>query len=167
MMADYFRTLARYNAWANKRLYEACAGLPDAEYRKPRQAFFGSLHGTLNHIMVGDRVWLGRIEGKPSGVRSLDQILYDDLASLRAAREAEDERIKSTVAPLSDADLGKILRYRTLAHPQTEMATPLHLVFGHMFNHETHHRGQAHCLLSQAGVSPPPLDLIFYLRDGG
>jgi len=167
MMADYFRTLARYNAWANKRLYDACAALPDAAYRKPRQAFFGSLHGTLNHLMVGDRVWLGRIEGKPSGVTSLNQILYDDLGTLRAAREAEDERIKSIVAPLSDADLGKVLRYRTLVNPQTEMATPLHLVFGHMFNHQTQPRGQAHCLLSQAGVSPPPLDLIFYLRDAG
>lgn len=167
MMADYFRTLGQYNGWANRRLYDACAALPDVEYRKSRQAFFGSLHGTLNHIMVGDRIWLGRIEGKPWGVKSLDQVLYDDMAGLRAAREGDDERIRSIVARLSDADLGKVVSYRTVSSPQTEMATPLHLVLGHMFNHQTHHRGQAHCLLSQAGVSPPPLDLIFYLRDEG
>lgn len=165
MMADYFRTLARYNRWANGRLYAACAALPDAEYRKDRKAFFGSLHGTLNHILVGDRIWLGRITGSASGVSSLDQILFDDFAGLRAAREAEDARIEATVAPLTDVSLGQVLRYRTMAAPQKDMATPLHIVLGHMFNHATHHRGQAHALLSQAGVSPPALDLIFYMRD--
>jgi uncharacterized damage-inducible protein DinB len=165
MMADYFRTLARYNRWANRRLYEASATLSEAEYRKDRKAFFGSLHGTLNHIMVGDRVWLGRITGEPSGIKSLDQILYDDLQSLRAAREAEDARIERIVEPLSDGDFSRVLRYRTIASPQTDMATPLTIVFGHMFNHQTHHRGQAHALLSQAGLSPPSLDMIVYVRD--
>ena len=165
MMADYFRTLAAYTAWANRRLYDACAALPEAEYRKDRKAFFGSLHGTLNHILVGDRIWLGRITGEPAAIKSLDQILYDDFAALRAARETEDARMATIIAPLSDADLGQVLSYKTLSAPQTDMATPLHLVLGHMFNHATHHRGQAHGLLSQAGVAPPSLDLIFYLRD--
>ena len=165
MMADYFRTLAAYTAWANRRLYDACATLPEAEYRKDRKAFFGSLHGTLNHILVGDRIWLGRITGEPIAIKSLDQILFDDFGALRAAREAEDARMASVVAPFSDADLGRLLRYKTLSAPQAEMSTPLHLVLGHMFNHATHHRGQAHGLLSQAGVAPPSLDLIFYLRD--
>ena len=165
MMAEYFRTLARYNAWANCRLYDACAGLSEADYRKARPVFFGSIHGTLNHILVGDRVWMGRIEGVPSGVSALDQILHDDLASLRAAREAEDARIIAYTARLADDDIAKTLRYRTLSQPQTDMETPLILVLGHMFNHETHHRGHAHSLLSQTTVAPPALDLIFYLRD--
>lgn len=165
MMADYFRTLARYNTWANGRLYAACATLSDAEYRKDRKAFFGSLHGTLNHILVGDRIWLGRITGSPSGVSSLDQILFDDVASLRAARETEDARIEAVVAPWTDADFRRTVRYRTIASPQKDMATPLDIVLGHMFNHATHHRGQAHALLSQAGASPPALDLVFYMRD--
>jgi uncharacterized damage-inducible protein DinB len=125
------------------------------------------LHGTLNHIMVGDRVWLGRITGEPSGVTALSQILFDDLPALSAAREADDTRIEAAVEPLGDADLSRVVRYRTISAPQTEMATPLHFVLGHLFNHATHHRGQAHALLSQTAVPPPPLDLIFYLRDAG
>jgi len=165
MMADYFRRLARYNRWANRRLYDAAATVAEAEYRKDRKAFFGSLHGTLNHIMVGDRVWLARITGEPSGIRSLDEILYDEFASLRTAREAEDSRIEAVTEPMTDADMARIVRYRMVSAPQSDMATPMDIVLGHMFNHATHHRGQAHTLLSQAGLSPPQLDLIFYVRD--
>jgi uncharacterized damage-inducible protein DinB len=165
MMAEYFRTIARYNAWANRRLYDACARLSEAEYRKERAAFFRSIHGTLNHGMVGDRVWMARIEGVSSGVTALDQILHDDLPSLRAAREKEDARIIAFLAPLGDDEIGRMVRYRTMSQPQTDMATPLSLVLGHMFNHATHHRGQVHGLLSQTEVAPPPLDLVFYLRD--
>ena len=116
--------------------------------------------------MVGDRLWLGRLEGAPSGVTTLNQTLYDDFASLRAAREAEDARITAFTQRLTDADLAGVLRYRTMALPQTDMATPLNLVLRHMFNHRTHHRGHAHSLLSQTYIPPPSLDLIFYLRDG-
>ena len=93
MKLDYFRSFARYNQWANRRLYGACAGLPEAEYMKPRASFFGSLHATLNHILVGDRVWMGRLTGHDPGIRALDQMLYGDLAGLRVAREAEDAQI--------------------------------------------------------------------------
>src|SRR5689334_23382665 len=72
----YFSTLARYNAWANRRLYDAVAMLPEAEYMKSRPAFFHSIHGTLNHILVGDRIWLARIEEKPPPKLAHDQILY-------------------------------------------------------------------------------------------
>jgi uncharacterized damage-inducible protein DinB len=162
---DYFRTLARYNAWANARLYDAAAGLPDAAYRAPRgAAYFGSLHGTLNHILVGDRLWLGRIEGVPSGIDRLDAILYDDLPSLRAAREAEDRRIRDRLARTTEAGLAGVLRYRTIVGPE-DRETSLALVWGHVFNHQTHHRGQAHALIKEAGREPPPLDLIFYLRE--
>jgi len=165
MTAEYFLTLARYNAWANWRLYAACAELKEAEYRKQRPAFFRSIHGTLNHGLVGDRVWMGRIEGVPSGVAALDQILHDDFASLREAREAEDARIVDHVGALEDGDLARVVRYRTVSQPQTDMATRLDLVLGHMFNHATHHRGQVHDQLSQTAMPPPPLDLILYLRD--
>jgi len=88
MGESYFLTLARYNAWANRRLYDACAALPEAEYMKSRPAFFGSIHGTLNHLLVGDRIWLARIEHKPNPKLTLDQILYGDLVALRVARQA-------------------------------------------------------------------------------
>ncbi len=165
-MADYFRTLARYNNWANRRLFDACASLKAAEYRKARPVFFGSIHGTLNHLLVGDRIWLGRLEGVPSGITALNQTLYNDFTNLRTAREAEDARITAFTARLTDADLLGVLRYRTMALPQSEMATPLNLVLGHLFNHQIHHRGHAHSLLSQTDIPPPSLDLIFYLRDG-
>lgn len=161
---DYFRTLARYNQWANRRLYEACAGLPDAEYMKPRAAFFGSLHGTLNHNLVGDRLWMGRITGHESGIKALDQILYGDFAGLHVAREAEDAQIIQVIDAMDEPTLNTTLRYRTIVGDSL-MATPMRLVLGHLFNHGTHHRGQAHCLLSQTAVAPPPLDLIVYLRE--
>ena len=159
---DHFRTFAAYNRWANARLYDACAALPDAEYRRPRGAFFASIHGTLNHILVADRIWMGRIEGADSGIASLDTILHDDLAALRVAREEEDARIAGMVDGLDAARLAGDLHYANLAGtPQT---TPLGQVLAHVFNHQTHHRGQAHDLLHQAAGGAPELDLIYYLR---
>jgi uncharacterized damage-inducible protein DinB len=161
---DYFRTLARYNRWANRKLYAAVGELPEAEYMKPRQAFFGSIHGTLNHNLVGDRLWMGRITGHDSGIRALDQILYGDFAGLRVAREAEDAQIINAIDAMDEPTLNTTLRYRTIIGDET-MATPMRLVLAHLFNHATHHRGQAHGLLSQTSAPPPPLDLIFYLRE--
>src|SRR5438552_17139554 len=88
----YYSTFARYNAWANARLYGACARLPESEYLKPRASFFGSIHATLNHLMVADRIWLGRIEGRPEKL-ALSQILYGDFTALQVARVAEDDRL--------------------------------------------------------------------------
>lgn len=164
MKLDYFRTFARYNQWANRRLYNACAGLPEAEYMKQRPSFFGSLHATLNHILVGDRVWMGRITGHPSpDIRALNQILYGELTGLRVAREAEDAQIINVVDAMDEPTLNTTLRYKSMAGEAQQ--TPMRFVLAHLFNHQTHHRGQAHGLLSQTGVTPPPLDLIYYLRE--
>jgi uncharacterized damage-inducible protein DinB len=158
----YFTTLARYNQWANRRLYDACAALDDDAYRAPRPAFFGSIHATLNHIMVGDRIWTGRIAGTSPADLRLDQILYDDLPSLAAARGAADAELIALVAGLAPETLDGALSYSNLAGQPFE--TPLRLVLGHLFNHQTHHRGQVHDQLSQTKVAPPPLDLIYFLR---
>ena len=163
MTPDHFRTFARYNAWANDRLYAACALLPDVEFRAPRQAFFGSIMATLNHILVGDRAWLGRLEGVPSGITRLDEILFEDLAELTRARVAEDDRIRTLVDGLNAEALEHEVVYRTMAG--VEHRTPTPWVLSHLFNHQTHHRGQVHALLSQTTVKPPPLDLIFFLRE--
>jgi uncharacterized damage-inducible protein DinB len=162
-MADrYFLTLAGYNAWANERLYDACAQLPEDEYMKPRLAFFGSIHGTLNHLLVADRVWLARLEHKPPPKVTIDQILYGDLVALRVARGAEDEHIVNVVGDISARALDQPLAYANMAGERQR--TVLRFVLGHFFNHQTHHRGQVHGLLSQTEVAPPPLDLIYYLR---
>src|SRR5215210_2254835 len=109
----HLRMLARYNALANRRLYESCARLGDAERKRERPAFFGSIHGTLNHIMVGDRIWLARFGGEEVPSTNLDAILYEDFGELWEAREAEDARIEEFVAGLDQGFLGKTIRYVT------------------------------------------------------
>jgi uncharacterized damage-inducible protein DinB len=163
MDADYFRMLARYNRWANRRLYEACGRLSREEFAKPRAAFFGSLKGTLNHLVVGDRAWLDRLEGSSSIIHSYDQEMAADFESLARVRIELDERLIALVDDLGPDELSATLYYKTIAGSHAE--TPTHLVLAHLFNHQTHHRGQAHDQLSQTAVPPPPLDLIYYLRE--
>ena len=167
MIARY-RMFATYNAWCNARLYDAAARLDDAGYRADRGAFFKSLHGTLNHLLVGDRIWMARFTGAGEIPKSLDVILYDDFARLRAARVAEDGRIKRYIFSLSDADLAGTIRFRTFVSPQ-EVEQPLAPALDHFFNHQTHHRGQAHALLSAAigNDATPSFDLIIYQRESG
>ena len=161
---DYFRQLAQYNARANWRLYAACARLDDAERRKPRPCFFGSIHATLNHILVADRTWLARLTGAEHGIVNLDHELYADFEELRAARVTEDERLICLVGSYDEAELAD-----TLCYVSTEgevKRKPMAQVLGHLFNHQTHHRGQVHALLSDTGVPPPPLDLSYLLWAG-
>ena len=161
---DYFRTFGRYNRWANQRLYAACARLSEAEYLKRRPAFFGSIHATLNHILVGDRLWLGRFTGHPdTRIKALDQILYPEFAGLRVAREAEDAAILNFVDGLDEPTLNSTLRYKSMEGES--LAFPTRLLVGHYLNHQTHHRGQVHGLLSQTSVKPPELDLLYYLLE--
>jgi uncharacterized damage-inducible protein DinB len=162
MNSGYFHRFARYNAWANRRLYDACAALSPADYRAQRPSFFGSINATLNHILVGDRVWMARFEGVPSGIARLDEILHAELADLRAARESEDARILGFVSGIGEDALSGTLRYRNMAGESQE--TPLTWTLAHFFNHQTHHRGQVHDMLSGTPVAPPSLDLIYFLR---
>lgn len=159
---EYFRTFALYNRWANTRLYDACAQLDDAERRQDRKAFFGSIHNTLNHLLVGDRVWMGRFTGVDSGIRKLDEIPFDDFAALRQARVAEDDRIQDYVDGCGGAALAAALAFKSM--DGTASAMPLNVVLGHFFNHQTHHRGQVHAMLTQTAVAAPSLDLIYFLR---
>jgi uncharacterized damage-inducible protein DinB len=167
MMLAHLRRMARYNRWANRRLYAACAALPAAEYHKPRPAFFGSIHGTLNHLLIGDRIWVARIEGRPNPKVRLDDQPCPSLETLEVERAAEDERMIRLVDGYpDDAAVGRSVRYRMITQPD-EVEMSLHLCWLNLFNHETHHRGQVHDQLSQTRVAPPPLDLVFYLREVG
>jgi uncharacterized damage-inducible protein DinB len=165
-MKRHFRMMAAYNKWANARIYPASAGLPDADYRADRGAFFGSVHRTLNHILVGDRIWMHRFTGTGETYSELDIVLYDDLQALSAARMAEDERIIGWVGGLSGEDLDGTFSYRTISRP-ADITQPLAPALSHFFNHQTHHRGQVHALLSGLGVDPPSLDLIMFQRESG
>jgi uncharacterized damage-inducible protein DinB len=163
-MKAHFRRMAAYNRWANARLYEAVGTLPAAEIAAPRSGFFPSLLKTLNHLLVGDTVWMSRLDGDGHhGIAGLDQVLHRDLAALRAARAAMDDRIVAFVDRLAPPRLSEDLVYRTVAGDP--MKTQVAQVLAHFFNHQTHHRGQAHAMLSDAKVSPPVLDLIYFLRD--
>ncbi len=162
-MKPHFDTLARYNAWANRRLYKAAAALSDAEYRADRGAFFRSMHGTLNHLLVTDRVWMQRITGTGDAPDRLDAVLFEELPTLREAREAEDRRIVDHVEGLSEADLAGVIRYRRVTTPEV-FEQPLAPALAHLFNHQTHHRGQAHAILTGLGQPGPVLDLLFYQR---
>jgi uncharacterized damage-inducible protein DinB len=165
-MKPLFQMLAAYNAWANERLHDAAARIPDAEYRRDRGAFFGSLHGTLNHLLLGDRIWMHRFTGEGDEPKELDAILYEDFAELCAVRRAEDARIVDYVAGLSEKDLAGTIRYRSTRSPAQieQLLAPLLL---HFFNHQTHHRGQAHCLLTEITGEAPSFDLLVYQRQTG
>ncbi|CCQ72704.1 DinB family protein [Magnetospira sp. QH-2] len=162
-MQDYFVTLARYNAWANARLCNACADLPREEITKERQAFFGSILGTLNHLLVGEKIWLARLEAMDSGISRLDETLHSEFVDLRQAREEQDRLLITYTENLTDDILAGDVRYR--ATSGEEMHTPVKFVLAHLFNHGTHHRGQVHDMLTQVPSVPPPLDLIYYLRE--
>ena len=118
-MKTRYVMFAGYNAWANERLYDAAAHLSDADYRADRGAFFKSMHGTLNHLVVADRIWMHRFTGTGDAPTQLNAILYDDFAALREARRAEDKRIVSYIDGLSEADFAGRLRYRTITNPAT------------------------------------------------
>jgi uncharacterized damage-inducible protein DinB len=164
MMLEHLRRMARYNQWANRRLCAACGELDPAAYEQARPAFFGSIHGTLNHLLVADRLWLARIEGLPPPALKLDDRPCASLGELREAREIEDARIVRLTEGLDEQRLATTVHYRLVTRPEAA-ATPMHLCWLHLFNHQTHHRGQVHDQLSQTEVAPPPLDLIFYLRE--
>ena len=161
-LLEAFGRLALYNLLANQRLYEACAALPDDERKRRRRAFFGSIHGTLNHVMVGDRIWLARFAGQSVPSSGLDAILYEDFEELSHARSVEDARIVAFANSLSAVRLDETVTYVNNAGQRHE--DPLSLLVLHMFNHQTHHRGQVHDMLSQTGVPPPSLDLHRVLR---
>jgi uncharacterized damage-inducible protein DinB len=161
-LLEHFTMLALYNKLANQRLYDACAQLSDQERTLPRRAFFGSIHGTLNHIMVGDRIWMARFAGLEAPSTGLDAILFESFDELRIARQAEDERIEGFVAGLTSQALKRSITY--VNNQGRRLTDPTDLLLTHFFNHQTHHRGQVHDQLSQTKVPPPVLDLHRILR---
>jgi len=169
-LIEHFQILARYNTLANRKLYAACSQLDDSERKQLRPAFFKSIHGTLNHILVGDRrkaarklrIWLGRFAEAEVPSTGLDQILHEDSDQLQAARVQTDKQIEVFAANLTEAFLARSLSYRN--HQGHLHCDPVSLAVAHFFNHQTHHRGQIHDLLSQTRIAPPSLDLHRVIR---
>lgn len=158
-MRDYFTLMAGYNAWANARLLDACEALPPGAFTAERGGFFGSIAGTLNHLLVTDRIWTARLAGTPLPSYGLDTLLFTDLAELRAARTAEDAALVAYIAGLADQACAGEFRWTRKADG-VEVVGPLWKTLAHLFNHQTHHRGQAHAMLTAAGAKPDDTDLM-------
>jgi len=161
--ADHCRMFAHYNAWANTRVYEAAARLSDQQYRADRGAFFKSVHGTLNHLLVTDRIWMQRFTGEGDAPNRLDAILFEAFDELRAAREAEDRRIVRFAEGLDDRRIQGTIKYRRVSSPE-QFEQALAPALAHWFNHQTHHRGQVHALLTGLLGQAPELDLLYFQR---
>lgn len=172
---DYVVAMAKYNEWMNEKLYATAAGLSADELAMERNAFFGSIIGTLNHIVVGDTIWLKRFATHPSGHASLDPVrelpnpaalderVFSTLDELRARRTMLDTVMRRWAAELSEADLMHVLIYRNMkGAPARKLFAGLLVTF---FNHQTHHRGQATTLLSQSGKDVGVTDFVALLSE--
>jgi uncharacterized damage-inducible protein DinB len=166
MIKPLITMMAAYNRWANHRLYGAAAAVSERDYRADRGAFFGSLHGTLNHLLLGDLIWMQRLTGEGDAPSQLDAILHEDFAELRRARETLDRRIIAYADALTDEALAATIRYRSTRSP-AELEQELAPLLLHFFNHQTHHRGQAHTLLTQINGEAPSFDLLIFQRETG
>ncbi|WP_010171464.1 DinB family protein [Pseudomonas sp. PAMC 25886] len=162
--------MASYNQWMNRKVYEAAGGLSDEALMADRGAFFSSILGTLNHLALGDRVWLKRFAEHPAQFTALaplstlevpprlDQLAFADIRELSAHRAWLDRLIIEWAQSITEPDLEQLLQYRNMAG--TAMNKNFHALLVHFFNHQTHHRGQVTTLLTQAGRDVGDTDLL-------
>ena len=157
-----FQLLSNYNTWANRKIFFSCKKLDDTEYKKDRRAFFSSIHGTLNHSLVVDRAYISRIKGKEHGLKNLDQILFENLFQLEEARIKEDKHLVDLVNNLSKENIHKEITYQSF--DTSKQTYTINMILITLFNHQTHHRGQIHNMLSQAGIKPPQIDIPDFIE---
>ncbi|MBI2769968.1 MAG: damage-inducible protein DinB [Burkholderiales bacterium] len=158
--ASHSQLMAQYNEWMNSRLYALCASLPDEELRKDRGAFFQSIYATLNHIAFGDLAFLSRFTGNPAVVPEPRADLFGSFDRLKAERAALDQRLLAWSASLSQEWLAEPLTYTSKIDGKAR-TMPKWVLVTHMFNHQTHHRGQVTTLLSQRGLDVGTTDIPF------
>jgi uncharacterized damage-inducible protein DinB len=156
-LLDSFRILAKYNRSANACLYEQCAQLELAEYRLERRGSFGSIHALLNHGLLADGIWMSRFLGGGKTTPPLNTVLFDSFEELHPARVKKDEEIEAFFASADGEFLTRPLRYTNSRGKDYVDSAPTAVL--HFFNHQTHHRGQVHVMLSQTSIKPPSLDL--------
>jgi uncharacterized damage-inducible protein DinB len=159
---DHVRLMARYNEWQNRALFSAAETLPEAERRLDRGAFFGSMFGTLNHVAWGDSVWMHRFTGrpKPTIANRESPMLFPDWESLAAARQALDAEILAWASRVTTEWLATGQTWYSGAAGR-DVSRPNWALAAHFFNHQTHHRGQVHAMLTAAGARPDDTDLFF------
>ena len=155
---DYCELMARYNRWMNQRLYALCEAMADGERKRDRGAFFQSIHGTLNHLLWADRMWLGRFVGVPCTHPAFGADMFANFDELEHEREATDQALLEWAGSVSAEWLGSPLEYASVVDGKTRRL-PRETAIVHMYNHGTHHRGQLTTLLKQAGIDPGVTDL--------
>lgn len=172
---NQYLLFSEYNQLMNQRLYDTCAQLSEEELKKDRGAFFKSVQGTLNHILVGDIIWLNRFSEHPSSKstllyvsemgkpNSLDSILFDDLEALRSERIKIDQIIIQWINGLSESDVDDYISYKNMAG--VAFRKDFSSLISHLFLHQVHHRGQVTTLLSQAGLGFGDTDIIEIVSD--
>jgi uncharacterized damage-inducible protein DinB len=166
-----FKAMAQYNTWMNRSIYDTCAALSDDDRKRDLHGFFGSIHRTLNHLLLTDRVQLGRFvgadrtrsfdsDGRPIEIRALDQELYAEFATLQREREKTDAMIEAwTATEISPEFLAGEMRYDAMS-ATGRYRVPMWIAVTHFFNHQTHHRGQITTLLNQLGRDTGVTDLM-------
>ena len=162
--ASYVRTMAAYNSEMNRRLYGAAERIPDAARRAQCGAFWGSLHGTLCHLLWGDRMWMARFDGweKPAVIQKNSATLIEDFDALRQARIEADAKIEAWAGRVTDEWLADEQVFFS-SSAQRELRQPRSFLVTHLFNHQTHHRGQAHALITACGEQTGDTDLFLVL----
>jgi uncharacterized damage-inducible protein DinB len=163
---DWVKLMAAYNAEMNRRLYAAAGRLDEAARRQPRGAFWGSIHATLNHLLWADRLWMARFDGwaKPGASMAGSVALFDDFPQLASQRAATDDALRAWAERVDPAWLAGELTWFSGA-AQRQVRREVAVLVTHMFNHQTHHRGQVHAMLTQAGERTGDTDL-FLVVDG-
>ena len=158
---QFVRTMAAYNAEMNRRIFAAAGRLSDAERRRSRGAFWDSIHGTLSHLLWGDQIWMSRFDGLPPPPVNIRQSagMIEDFAELSRLRSEADGKITAWAERVDDAWLaGDMVWFSQAA--QKELRLPRDLLVTHFFNHQTHHRGQAHAMITAAGEQTGDTDLF-------
>ena len=161
------RQFGQFNTWANQRLYAACEQVGEEAVRADRGAFFRSIFGTLNHILLVDILYMDRLSGRKSGFKGLDDTLCDSLQALREAQVGQDAAYRQYLASLTDEVLTGDVTFTTLlANPQV-WTVPMRVYLTNLFQHQAHHRGQVHNMLSQCGIDAPPIGFVEYCVESG
>lgn len=155
---SYYQLMAEYNCWMNQKIYSVCSAIPDEQRKQDMGAFFKSIHGTLNHLLYGDKAWMGRFTLHPFSVTVIGQELYAEFEVLRAERETTDRQIIEWSRHLNPEWLSQPFEYTSNVDGKCRVL-PTWVLVTHMFNHQTHHRGQITTLLKQLGYDPGVTDI--------
>jgi uncharacterized damage-inducible protein DinB len=162
-MKEMFEMFAAYNAWANGVVYAAAENLTPQEFTANKGAFFGSMMGTLNHLLCADRIWMRRVTGSGDAPTALNTILHAELAPLAEARLKEDQRITAIIDGFDEQALAANFSYVPITTPEP-VTQRLGSALAHIFNHQTHHRGQCHMILTALGKPSITLDMVSFQR---